>query len=144
MRTEPGEGNVEPHLLRDGLDLRRLLLPSHAPLCGLWGRSCRRSTTAMRTRLRVRTCCVSMSRKVKKDKAVFIEPISVGHLQFMSVVVGRAQQAANWYRPAVFRPPSVTFREARNARADNILEGGVRGAGVRGNRSKSPPVLCLC
>src|SRR6516162_9486447 len=63
------------------------------------------------------------SRKVRKDKPVFVEPISIGDPQFMPVVVERAQQAANWCRSAVFCPPVVTFREAGNATTENILEG---------------------
>ena len=34
-----------------------------------------------------------------------------------------AQQAANWYEPAVFAPPVCTFKDHRNAKTDNILEG---------------------
>jgi hypothetical protein len=57
------------------------------------------------------------------NKALFVEPISIRDPQLLEVIVERANQAATWDTPAVFCPPIVTFRTARNARTDSILEG---------------------
>jgi hypothetical protein len=59
----------------------------------------------------------------KSDKAIFIEPISIGHPQFIEVVIERVRQAAAWHQPTVFCPPVMTFRTAENAKTENILEG---------------------
>jgi hypothetical protein len=59
----------------------------------------------------------------KDAPPLFIDPISVGDPQFLAVVTERARQAANWDRPVVFCPPVVTFRTAKNAKKDNVLEG---------------------
>lgn len=61
----------------------------------------------------------------KSDKAIFIEPISVGHHDFVNVAIIRAGQAAAWHHPAVFCPPVMTFKSAENAKTENILEGVV-------------------
>jgi hypothetical protein len=59
------------------------------------------------------------------DKALFIDPINVGHPDFIGVVFERARQAAEWADPAVFCPPVMTFRDGKNAKVENILEGVV-------------------
>jgi hypothetical protein len=59
----------------------------------------------------------------KDEKALFIEPISIGNPQFLEVVAERAKQAATWEVPAVFCPPVTTFKTTKNAKAENLLEG---------------------
>jgi hypothetical protein len=61
--------------------------------------------------------------ETKDVRPLFAEPISLGHPQFREVVYERTHQAANRDKPAVFCPPVVTFRNGKNAKADNVLEG---------------------
>jgi hypothetical protein len=54
---------------------------------------------------------------------IFIEPITLDHPQFLEVVAERARQAATWHEKAVFSPPVATFKTAKSAAEDNILDG---------------------
>jgi hypothetical protein len=58
-----------------------------------------------------------------KGDPLFTTPISLGDPQFLAVASELAAQAAQWHKPAVFCPPVVTLRDARNAKADNVREG---------------------
>ena len=49
--------------------------------------------------------------------------IHTGDPQFIDVVAERARQAATWHKPAVFCPPTATFKTGENATADNVLNG---------------------
>src|SRR5262245_20432602 len=65
-----------------------------------------------------------LDRKAQKgDKALFIDPISLGDPQFLAVVAERARQAATWHEPAVFCPPIVTLSTVDNAKTESIFEG---------------------
>jgi putative DNA primase/helicase len=55
--------------------------------------------------------------------ALFTEPVHIGDPQFGAVVLERARQAARHSAPAVFCPPVATFKNADNAKEENILEG---------------------
>jgi Protein of unknown function (DUF3987)/Primase C terminal 2 (PriCT-2) len=55
--------------------------------------------------------------------AIFVDPVNVGHPDFIEIVFERARQAAFWHEPAVFCPPVMTFRDGKNAKTENILEG---------------------
>jgi hypothetical protein len=55
--------------------------------------------------------------------AIFIDPITLGHPQFLEVVHERARQAATHREPAVFCPPVATFKSAKSATEENVLEG---------------------
>ena len=59
----------------------------------------------------------------KSDKSIFIDPINIGHPDFIEIVYERARQTATWHEPAVFCPPIATFRTNKDATADNLLEG---------------------
>ena len=57
------------------------------------------------------------------EKAIFIEPITVGDPAYVKFASERVKQAANWHQPAVLCPPVVTFKTAKNAKTENIFEG---------------------
>ena len=59
----------------------------------------------------------------KSERAVLISACRLDDHEFEPLMLIPAQQAANWYEPAVFAPPVCTFRNHRNAKTDNILEG---------------------
>ena len=60
----------------------------------------------------------------RKDKPpVAIEAIRLDDDRFERRVLARAQQAANWRRPAVFCPPVCTFKDNSSAKRDNLHEG---------------------
>ena len=43
--------------------------------------------------------------------------------EFGPLMLIAAEQAATWFRPAVFAPPVCTFKNHRNAKTDNLHEG---------------------
>jgi hypothetical protein len=57
------------------------------------------------------------------DKALAIEPITLGHADYLDIVFERARQAAAWPDPAVFCPPVTTLLSGKNAKGENICEG---------------------
>jgi hypothetical protein len=61
--------------------------------------------------------------KEGKAPPIFIEPITLDNPQFLPVVATRARQAATWHEKAVFSPPVATFKTAKSAADDNVLEG---------------------
>jgi hypothetical protein len=54
---------------------------------------------------------------------IFIDPFTLDDPQFLTVTAIRAQQAATWHEKAVFCPPVATFKTAKSAAEDNVLEG---------------------
>jgi len=59
----------------------------------------------------------------KNKRPVLIQALRLDDYEFVPLMLIRAQQAANWYEPAVFCPPVATFKDHRDAKADNIREG---------------------
>jgi hypothetical protein len=68
---------------------------------------------------------VSLRAFVHRDNTlpIFVNPIAWGDPQFLDVVCERARQAATWREPAVFCPPVATFKTAKSAKEEDILEG---------------------
>ena len=54
---------------------------------------------------------------------VLIQAVRLDDYEFIPLMTILAEQAANWYEPAVFCPPVATFKDHRNAKTDNIMEG---------------------
>ena len=59
----------------------------------------------------------------KSERPVLIQAVRLDDHEFVQLMLIPAQQAANWYEPAVFAPPVCTFKTHRNAKTDNIREG---------------------
>ena len=59
----------------------------------------------------------------KSERPVLIQALRLDDYEFEPLMLIPAKQAANWYEPAVFCPPVATFKDHRNAKADNVLEG---------------------
>ena len=59
----------------------------------------------------------------KSERPVLIPALRLDDHEFDPLMLIPAEQAANWYEPAVFAPPVCTFKDHRNAKTDNILEG---------------------
>ena len=59
----------------------------------------------------------------KSERPVLIQALRLDDHEFIPLMLIPAQQAANWYQPAVFCPPVCTFKNHLNAKTDNIREG---------------------
>ena len=59
----------------------------------------------------------------RSEKPVLIQAVRLDDHEFVPLMLIAAQQAANWYEPAVFCPPVCTFKNYRNAKTDNLREG---------------------
>ena len=57
------------------------------------------------------------------QKPLFIYPIALGDKDFVDMVFEHARRAAEWHVSAVFCPPVATFRDPKNAKAENLCEG---------------------